>query len=95
MTPYREELEAVFREVFDDDRIALRPEMTAADFPGWDSVQHVTLMSAIETRFRVRFATAEILKLMTEGSNVGTMLALLKVKLGDPARRMPPTGSEP
>jgi len=84
MMPYREELQGVFREVFDDDRIVLRPEMTSSDFDGWDSLQHVTLMIAIETRFNVRFATAEISKLKNDGSTVGTMLEMLRAKLGDP-----------
>ncbi len=83
MIPYREELQGVFREVFGDDAIVLRPEMTSADFDGWDSLQHVTLMIAIETRFNIRFATAEISRLKTEGSTVGTMLELLRAKLAD------------
>lgn len=84
MMPYSEELQGVFREVFDDDGIVLRPDMTAADFDGWDSLQHVTLMIAIETRFNVRFATAEISKLKNDGSTIGTMLEILGAKLGHP-----------
>jgi acyl carrier protein len=89
MIAYRKELESVFREVFDDEKIVLSPEMTASDFEGWDSSQHVTLMIAIETRFDIRFATGEILQLMTEGSNIGTMLDILQEKLGDLQTEMP------
>ena len=85
MIPYHEELQSVFRELFDDDAIVLRPEMAASDFENWDSSRQVELMVALEARFRIRFATAEILKLMKEGSNVGTMLEILRAKLGDPA----------
>lgn len=84
MTPFLEQLQGVFCEVFDDDSIVLRPEMTSADFDGWDSLQHVTLMIAIEGRFGVRFATGEISRLKTKGATVGTMLELLRAKLGDP-----------
>ena len=86
MIPYIEELESVFRSVFDDEGLVLRPEMVASDFDGWDSSQQVTLIAAIEARFNMRFATAVILRLMTEGSNVGTMLEILHAKLGDPSR---------
>lgn len=84
MTAYRDQLQGVFREVFGDDDIELREEMTAVDFDGWDSLQHITLMIAIETSFNVRFATAEISNLKNEGANIGTMLTLLKEKLERP-----------
>jgi acyl carrier protein len=86
MIPYHEELESVFRELFDDDSIVLRPEMTASDFENWDSSRQVELMVALEARFKIRFATADILKLMKEGSNVGTMLDILRARLGDPVK---------
>jgi acyl carrier protein len=47
-------LEDVFRTVFADG-IALRDEMTAAEVPGWDSLEHVNVMFAIESEFGVRF----------------------------------------
>ena len=84
MTAYRDQLQGVFREVFGDDDIELREEMTAVDFDGWDSLQHISLMIAIETSFNVRFATAEISNLKNEGANIGTMLTLLKEKLERP-----------
>jgi acyl carrier protein len=89
MIPYREELQGVFREVLGDERLVLRPEMTGADLSGWDSGRHVILMAAIEARFGIRFATAEIMKLMSAGSNVGTILAILLAKLGEPASEAP------
>jgi acyl carrier protein len=82
-----EQLQSVFRDVFDDEGLVLRPEMAASDFEGWDSSQQVTLIVAIEARFNIRFATTEIIKLMTEGSNVGTMLEILDAKLPDVPKR--------
>jgi acyl carrier protein len=37
-------LTPVFRDVFDDDRIVLRPEMSARDVDRWDSVANIRLM---------------------------------------------------
>jgi acyl carrier protein len=83
MRDHREELEAVFRQIFDDDGLVLRAEMTASDIGGWDSSQQVALLAAIEGRFKIRFTTREIARLMIEGANVGTMLEILGTKLPD------------
>jgi acyl carrier protein len=86
---HREELESVFREVFDDDGFVLRPDITASDIEGWDSNQQVSLLVAIEGRFQIRFTTPEILRLMTEGSTIGTLLEILDAKLGAPLAQQP------
>ena len=70
-------LQAVFRNVFDDDSITLFDEMTAADIDDWDSFNHIQLVVAIEKRFNISLNTAEIADL----KNVGQMLDLLKTKL--------------
>ncbi|HUB46341.1 MAG TPA: acyl carrier protein [Acetobacteraceae bacterium] len=64
-------LEAVFRDVFDDDKITLSPEMTAADVDGWDSVANIRLMVSIEEDFRIRFDVGEF----QEYRNVGELIA--------------------
>jgi acyl carrier protein len=74
-------LERVFRAVFDDPTILLTPETTAADIDGWDSLEHINLIVAVEREFEVRFRTAEIAGL----KNVGEFEALLAGKL-DPGR---------
>ena len=71
------DMQEVFRTVFGDDQLELSEAMTAADVDGWDSLAHLNLIVAIEKRFGVKFATAEISRLKGEGSNVGTMLELL------------------
>jgi acyl carrier protein len=82
MDELRGDLEQVFREVFGDDGIELRAETTADDIDGWDSLAHIDLIVAVERRFGVKFATAEISALKEEGQNVGSMLAQLSRKLG-------------
>jgi len=58
-----EVLETVFRDVFDDDTLALRPETTASDVENWDSLTHIDLIVALERRFKIKFTTAEVAKL--------------------------------
>lgn len=67
----------IFRDVFDDDSIELRPEMTADDVEEWDSLNHINLIVAVEKSFGVKFTTQEVGNL----ANVGEFLALLKGKL--------------
>ncbi|MCI0755763.1 acyl carrier protein [Teichococcus vastitatis] len=71
-------LTEVFQEVFDDDGITLSADTTADDIEGWDSQAHVNLVVAAETRFGVRFRTAELETL----HNVGDFVALIATKQG-------------
>lgn len=82
MDDLRHQMQEVFRTVFDDDAIVLRDEMTAADIDGWDSLMHINLLVAVERRFRVKFATAEIAALKGDDQNVGTFLRFVAAKIG-------------
>jgi acyl carrier protein len=57
----------VFRTVFDDPSIELRPDMTANDVEGWDSLSHVNLILAVELRFGIQFSQKELLTFKTVG----------------------------
>jgi len=80
MDPYREQVQDVFRDVFDDPSLMLKDEMTADDIIGWDSLAHINLIIAIERRLRVRFATAEISRLKENGANIASLLDLVTRK---------------
>jgi acyl carrier protein len=64
----RERLEAVFRDTFNQDSIALTDATTAADIPGWDSVAHITLMFGIEQEFGIQFVGNELAEFETVGA---------------------------
>ena len=81
MDELRRQLHEAIRQVFDDDAMQLSDETTAAEVEGWDSLMHVSLIIALEKRFGIRFATAEISALRDEGANLGTMLGLIRRKL--------------
>jgi acyl carrier protein len=70
-------LTQVFREVFDDPEIELVPETTADDIEGWDSLSHVNLIMAVETRFDIRFKPKEVLSF----KNVGELARCIEDKL--------------
>lgn len=72
----KQQLDAVFRDVFDDSSLEIRDDMTAAGVEGWDSLSHINLIVAVEKEFRIRFTTAEVRGL----NNVGDFVALIAKK---------------
>ncbi len=66
-------LNKVFRDVFDDDSITVGPKTTADDIEDWDSLEHITLISAVEREFRMKFKMGEISSM----KNVGEMAQII------------------
>jgi acyl carrier protein len=71
-------LEPIFHQVFEDDSIRLRPELTADEVDGWDSLSHVNLIVAIENCFRIKFTQKELLTFR----NVGDLMRSIAAKTG-------------
>ncbi len=69
-----ERLNKVFRDVFDDDDITVKAETTANDIEDWDSLEHITLMSAVQKEFKVKFTMGEIASM----KNVGEMVQIIE-----------------
>ena len=69
-------LNRIFREVFDDEDIVIREDMTADDIDGWDSLSHVNLIVAIEADFTIRFSQKELLTF----KNVGDLIGCIRTK---------------
>ena len=68
-----ETLNSVFRELFDDEAIQVNDSTTAPDIDGWDSLEHINLIVAIEDEFNVKFSMGETLSM----KNVGEMVDIL------------------
>lgn len=56
-------LEEVFRNVFKDPLLTLTESLSPADVDGWDSLNHVLLVSAIEARFKIKFKLKELMSI--------------------------------
>lgn len=76
-------LTQVLHDVFDDDTIVLRPDLSAADVDGWDSLAHVRLLLTVERKFGIKFNAIEAGKL----KNVGELMELIDSKLAASARK--------
>ena len=72
----RERLNGIFRDVFDNETIEVHDGMTARDVQGWDSLNHVTMIYAVEKGFGVSFTTKEVSSL----ANVGDLVNLVVSK---------------
>ena len=76
MNDTKERIQEAFRDIFDDNLIVLRDDMTAADVENWDSLNHIDMIVAIESEFKIKFTTAEVTSL----KNVGELIALVNKK---------------
>jgi acyl carrier protein len=76
------QLTTIFHDLFDDDTIVLNPGLTAADVPEWDSFNHINLIVAIESRFGIKFQTAELESMHT----VGHLADIIQSKLSAQGR---------
>ena len=70
-------LTPIFHDLFDDPELVLDPTTTADDVDGWDSLNHVRLVLAVQKAFGVKFSASEIGKL----ANVGEFVELIHAKL--------------
>jgi len=69
-------LTGIFRDVFDDETLVARPEMTAHEVDRWDSLSHMDMILLVEEAFGIRFRTREIADLM----NVGDLVRLIGIR---------------
>jgi acyl carrier protein len=69
-------LSTIFQDLFDDESIQVRDEMTAADVDGWDSLAHINLIVAVEKEFKIKLTTAEVRSL----NNAGDFISLIQKK---------------
>lgn len=72
-----DKLNEVFRDVFEDDDITVNDDTTADDIDGWDSLEHINLMNAIEQEFDIKFTMGQIVSM----KNVGEMVDIIISKL--------------
>ncbi len=73
-----ERLNAVFRDVFDDETITVHDETTAADVDGWDSFEHINLVVAIEEEFSFKIPMGNVVTMKNVGEMVDIILQLGK-----------------
>jgi acyl carrier protein len=72
-----QQVNAVFIDVLDNDKILIKQETTASEVDEWDSLNHIQLVVAIEKQFKIRFTSREI----QSWKNVGEMVDSISAKI--------------
>jgi acyl carrier protein len=71
------ELQDIFRNVFDRPDLMISRESSASTVDDWDSLTHVNLITVISMKYKIRFALGELGDL----KNVGELMDLIQRKL--------------
>jgi acyl carrier protein len=69
-------LTAIFHDVFDDESLVLRPDLTADDVDDWDSLSHLRMIMTVQSEFGIKLSASEIGQL----KNVGDLATLIGAK---------------
>ncbi|MGD0754913.1 MAG: acyl carrier protein [Bacteroidales bacterium] len=70
-------LEKIFRQVFSNESLILKRGMSANDVAGWNSLNHMILVSEIEKAFSIKLKLKDLNKMHT----VGDMIDIIMSKL--------------
>lgn len=72
-----DQLNEVFRDVFDDEDITVNDATTADDIDDWDSLEHINLMVAIEDAFDIKFSMGTVVAMKNVGELADNIMELL------------------
>jgi acyl carrier protein len=72
------QLQDVFRSVFNDDSLVLTGTTTAAEIPRWDSLQQIKIILACEKKLNIRLRARDINGLENVGEMTDHLLAAVR-----------------
>ena len=72
------QLQDLFRSVFNDDSLVLTGTTTAAEIPGWDSLQQIKIILACEKKLNIRLRARDINGLENVGEMTDHLLAAVR-----------------
>lgn len=72
-----EPIQRIFRDLLGQPTLVLTESLTAPEVDGWDSFTHISIITAIEKHYGIRFNLGELDQL----HNVGDIYALVEHKL--------------
>ena len=73
-------VQSVIQGVFDNQNLIITIETTAKDVEGWDSLNHLTIITTIEEFFNIRFSTREVMSFANVGDFVNCIFNKLNTK---------------
>ena len=70
----KEKIVEIFKDIFDDDQLVIEEETSAEDIEDWDSLMHISLITAIQKCFDVQFKLKEVTGLKNVGETIDLIL---------------------
>mgnify|MGYP001575603295 CR=1 FL=1 len=71
------QVNSIFVDVLDDEKISISESSTADDIDDWDSLTNIQLVVAIERHFKIKFTSIEVKAF----KNVGEMCVAIQTKV--------------
>nr|QOL00398.1 acyl carrier protein [uncultured organism] len=72
------EITDIMRDLFDDDALEITPAFSRTDNELWDSMNHLNLVFALESKYKIKFSIVDI----EEMQSVGDIMKLVEKKTG-------------
>lgn len=72
----QQKFEMILKDVLKISSFAFTDEMKAKDIPGWNSLNHLMVIVALENGFNIRFSVEEA----TQAENIGELKSLILKK---------------
>lgn len=72
------ELNKIFIEVFDEEEILINENTIPDDIEDWDSLMQISLVTEIETRFKVKFKIEEVVNMNSVGEILNMVMKHLE-----------------
>ncbi len=72
------EITDIMRDLFDDDALAITPAFSRKDNELWDSMNHLNLVFALESKYKIKFSIVDI----EEMQSVGDIMKMVEKKTG-------------
>ncbi len=77
MAQIEDNIECAFRKVLRRKDFELRRELTPFDVPGWDSLNHMLIIGAIQEQHGVKFHFSDVAQL----KSIGDLIDLVQTKV--------------
>lgn len=74
----KNQLQEIFRKVFENPTLEINDQMTAADVTNWTSLTHLIMIETVEKEFNIQVTLKELIKL----KKVGDLIGLIQQKKG-------------
>ncbi|MDB5394398.1 MAG: acyl carrier protein [Rhodospirillales bacterium] len=68
----------ILRDMFEEDDLVVTAEYSRQNNEHWDSMNHLNIIFALESKYRIKFGVVDI----EEIQNVGDLIRLVKKKTG-------------